>query len=146
MANRDSLDDTEQLLLNSKTIAVVGLSPRADRPSYRVAQYLQAQGYRVIPVNPNAREVLGEPSYPSLLAVPEAIDLVDIFRRPEHVLPIVEEAIAVGAKIIWMQDGVINEDAAAVARRAGLAVVMDNCTMRVHQKLVASGKLVPSKH
>lgn len=139
------MDFAELLLLNSKTIAVVGLSPRADRPSYRVAKYLQAQGYRIIPVNPNAREVLGEPCYPSLLAVPEAIDLVDIFRRPEHVLPIVEEVIAVGARAVWMQDGVINEDAAALARRAGLAVVMDNCTMRVHQKLAASEKVVLSK-
>ncbi len=129
----------EHLLTQSSTIAVVGLSPKPDRPSYRVAAYLQSQGYRIIPINPNATEVLGEHSYPDLRSVPDPIDLVDIFRRSEEVPPVVEEAIAVGAKAVWMQDGVINEAAAAQARAAGLPVVMNNCSMRVHRRMMATG-------
>ncbi len=129
----------EHLLTQSSTIAVVGLSPKPDRPSHRVAAYLQSQGYRIIPINPNATEVLGEHSYPDLRSVPDPIDLVDIFRRSEEVPPVVEEAIAVGAKAVWMQDGVINEAAAAQARAAGLPVVMNNCSMRVHRRMMATG-------
>ena len=129
----------EHLLTQSSTIAVVGLSPKPDRPSHRVAAYLQSQGYRIIPINPNATEVLGEHSYPDLRSVPDPIDLVDIFRRSEEVPPVVEEAIAVGAKAVWMQDGVINEAAAAQARAAGLPVVMNNCSMRVHSRMMATG-------
>ena len=129
----------EHLLTQSSTIAVVGLSPKQDRPSHRVAAYLQSQGYRIIPINPNATEVLGEHSYPDLRSVPDPIDLVDIFRRSEEVPPVVEEAIAVGAKAVWMQDGVINEAAAAQARAAGLPVVMNNCSMRVHRRMMATG-------
>ena len=129
----------EHLLTQSSTIAVVGLSPKPDRPSHRVAAYLQSQGYRIIPINPNATEVLGEHSYPDLRSVPDPIDLVDIFRRSEEVPPVVEEAIAVGAKAVWMQDGVINEGAAAHARAAGLPVVMNDCSMRVHRRMMATG-------
>ena len=102
----------DEILRNCRTIAVVGLSSNSARPSHRVAAYMQAQGYRVIPVNPNETKVLGEPAYPSLTAVPGTIDLVNIFRKPEGVLPIVDEAIARGAKAIWMQEGVVNEVAA----------------------------------
>ena len=127
---------TEKEILNSsRSIAVVGLSPKSDQPSYRVASYLKERGYRVIPVNPSASEILGEPSYPDLVSVPEPVDVVDIFRRAEEVSAIVEEAIAIGAKVVWMQEGVVNEEAAARARGAGLLVVMDRCMLKEHQKL-----------
>ena len=117
------MDLVEEQLTESKTIAVVGLSLDPQRDSHRVARYLQSRGYRIIPVNPMAEEVLGEKSYPDLKSVPGSIDMVDIFRRPEHVLPVVEEAIQVGARYVWMQDGVVNEEAAELARAAGLPVV-----------------------
>ncbi len=120
------------VLKNCRTIAVVGLSSNPARPSFGVASYMQAQGYRVIPVNPNETTVLGEPAAPSLAAVPGAIDLVNIFRKSEEVLPIVEEAIARGAKAIWMQEGVVNEAAAQRAEQAGLFVVMDRCWLKEH--------------
>ena len=120
------MDPVEEQLKRSKTIAVVGLSPNPDRDSHRVASYLQRQGYHIIPINPNADEVLGEKSYPDLISVPEPIDMVDVFRRSELVMPVVEEAIEVGASYVWMQDGVVNEEAAQKARDAGLSVVMDN--------------------
>ncbi len=120
------MDLVEEQLRNSKTIAVVGLSPNPDRDSYRVSAYLQSQGYRIIPVNPTVDEVLGEKSYPDLTSVPEPIDMVDIFRRSELVMPGVEEAVQVGARYIWMQDGVVNEEAAEKAERAGIPVVMDD--------------------
>ena len=116
----------EEQLSRSRTIAVVGLSPNPQRDSHRVAKYLQEQGYRIIPVNPMADEVLGERSYPDLSSVPEPIDMVDIFRRSEYVAGVVAEAIQVGAKYVWMQDGVIDEEAAEKALAAGLLVVMDN--------------------
>jgi predicted CoA-binding protein len=126
------MDVADEILKNSRTIAVVGLSPRPDRASHGVSKYMQRQGYRIIPVNPNAIEVLGERAYPDLRSVPDPIDLVDIFRRSEFVLPIVREAIEVGAKYVWMQDGVVDEEAAELARGAGLLVVMDNCIFREH--------------
>ena len=116
----------EEQLSKSHTIAVVGLSPNPERDSHRVAKYLQEQGYDIVPVNPMIDEVLGEKSYPDLKSVPVPIDMVDIFRRSELVPPVVEDAIEVGAKYIWMQDGVVHEEAAAVAQDAGLLVVMDN--------------------
>ena len=119
----------------ARTIAVVGLSARRFRPSHGVAEYLQRAGYRIIPVNPNIAEVLGEKSYPSLDAVPEPVDIVDIFRRSEHVPEIVEAAIRKGAKTIWMQEGVVHEDAARRAESAGLAVVMDRCILKDHRRL-----------
>ena len=120
------------ILKDCRTIAVVGLSSNSARPSFGVASYMQAQGYRVVPVNPNETTVLGEPSFPSLAAVPGAIDLVNIFRKSEEVLPIVDEAIARGAKAIWMQEGVVNEAAAHRAEQAGLLVVMDRCWLKEH--------------
>ena len=120
------MDLVEEQLRNSKTIAVVGLSDNPDRPSNRVCKYMQEQGYHIIPVNPQIKEALGEPSYPDLKSVPEPIDIVNIFRRSALVPPVVEEAIAVGAKYIWMQDGVIHEEAAAQAEAAGIPVVMND--------------------
>ena len=123
------------LLASAKTIAVVGLSSKAHRPSYGVAQYLQSAGYRVIPVNPNESEVLGEKCYVRLEDIPEKVDIVDIFRRSELVPDIVESAIRIGARAVWMQEGVVNEPAAARARRAGLFVVQDLCTAKeVHAR------------
>ena len=116
-----------EILHFSRVVAVVGLSASPDRPSYKVASYLREQGYRVIPVNPTEKEILGGLCYPNLASIPESVDVVDIFRRSEDVPPIVEEAIKIGAKAVWMQEGVINEEAAARAREAGLMVVMDKC-------------------
>ncbi|MCL0057628.1 CoA-binding protein [Dehalococcoidales bacterium] len=124
-----------EILDSSQVIAVVGLSPKPDRPSYQVASYLKENGYKIIPVNPKAREILGEPSYPDLGSVPEPVDVVSIFRRPEEVPAIVEEAIKIGAKAVWMQEGVINEEAASQAKEAGLLVVMNRCMLKEHQKM-----------
>ena len=132
--------DIKSILEESKTVAVVGLSPREERDSHRVAKYLQSQGYRIIPVNPNADEILGERSYPDLASVSEPIDVVDVFRRSEAVPEIVEEAIKVGAKTVWMQMGVIHEEAAARAREAGLQVVMDRCMMIEHRRHFERGR------
>ena len=129
----------EEILNSSRVVAVVGLSARRDRPSYRVAAYLKTQGYRIIPVNPAESEILEELCYPDLDSIPESVDVVDIFRRSEEVLPIVKEAIRVGAKAVWMQEGVINEEAAARAREAGLTVVMDKCMLKEHRKLGSGG-------
>jgi len=123
------------ILGEARTIVVVGLSARRFRPSHGVAEYLQRAGYRIIPVNPKIAEVLGERSYASLDEVPEPVDIVDIFRRPEHVPEIVEAAIRKGAKTIWMQEGVVHEDAARRAESAGLAVVMDRCILKDHRRL-----------
>ena len=123
------------LLRTSHTIAVVGLSDKRWRPSHGVSEYMQQAGYRIIPVNPALSEVLGEKSYPDVRAVPEAIDIVNIFRRSEFVPEIVEEAIRVGAKAVWMQEGVVHERAAKRAREAGLVVVMDRCLLKEHRKL-----------
>ncbi|NOS80301.1 MAG: CoA-binding protein, partial [Nitrospira sp.] len=109
------------------------------RPSYRVASYMKASGYRIIPVNPNETEVLGEQAYPSLAAVPTKVDLVDIFRKSEDVLPIVEEAIAQGVTAVWLQEGVINEQAAIHAKESGLLVVMDRCWLKEHIALSRRG-------
>ena len=122
----DKIDEIDEQLLNSKTIAVVGMSPNPERPSHYVAKYMEEQGYRIIPVNPTVDEVLGHKSYPDLKSIPHPIDMVDIFRRSELVPLVVDEAIEIGAKFIWMQDGVINDAAAEKARSAGLSVVMDN--------------------
>jgi predicted CoA-binding protein len=127
-----------ELLQGSKTIAVVGLSSKRFRPSYGVAEYLRRSGYRIIPVNPGETEVLGEKSYPDLDSVPEAIDIVDIFRRSEFVPEIVEAAIRTGAKLIWMQEGVFHEAAARRAEEAGIAVVMDRCILKDHRRMAAA--------
>ena len=127
----------ESLLKSSRTIAVVGLSSRRTRPSYGVSEYMQSQGYRIIPVNPGETEVLGEKAWGSLDDVPERVDIVDVFRRPECVPEIVDAAIRVGARGIWLQEGVVNEDAARKAREAGLEVVMDRCILKEHRKMLA---------
>ena len=124
-----------ELLHNSRTIAVVGLSGKRYRPSYGVAEYLKRVGYRIIPVNPQETEVLGERAYPDLDSIPEKVDIVDIFRRSEFVPEIVEAAIRIGAKVIWMQEDVYDEAAAARAEEAGLAVVMDRCILKDHRRL-----------
>ncbi len=123
------------LLTAAKTIAMVGLSPKESRPSNMVARYLIEAGYTVIPVNPGQEEILGLPCYPNLAAIPTPVDIVDIFRRSEDVPPIVAEAIAIGAKAIWMQEGVIHTDAARTAKAAGIVVVMDRCIKTVHHNL-----------
>ena len=125
----------DRILKNAKTIAVVGLSPDPGRPSHGVARYLQRAGYRIIPVNPGIAEVLGEHAYASLRELPEAVDVVDVFRRSEFVAGVVEDAIALGARAIWLQDGVFDEASAARARSAGLEVVMDDCIMRRHARM-----------
>jgi predicted CoA-binding protein len=125
----------EKVLNFSRVVAVVGLSSKPDRPSYKVASYLKEQGYKIIPVNPTEKEILGELCYPALASIPESVDVVDIFRRSEEVLPIVEEAIRIGAKAVWMQEGVINGEAAARARETGLMVVMDKCIRKEHRRL-----------
>jgi uncharacterized protein len=128
----------KEILLNSKTVASVGLSGNPAKASHGVAEYLMRHGYHVIPVNPTTDEILGEKSYPDLTSVPEKIDVVQIFRRPEDVPPIVDEAIKVGAKVIWMQEGIVNEAAAQTAREAGLQVVMDACMRATHRSLIGA--------
>ncbi|HIJ79025.1 MAG: CoA-binding protein [Desulfobulbaceae bacterium] len=125
----------QRILTDARTIAVVGLSPKENRPSNMVARYLLEAGFRVIPVNPGQTEILGQTCYPNLEAIPEQVDLVDIFRRSEDVLPVVAEAIRIKAKAVWMQQGIFNEAAAQLARDAGLAVVMDRCLKIDHQGL-----------
>lgn len=127
-------DPLTNILENYRTLAVVGLSSKPSRPSYGVASYLQTHGYRIIPVNPLETSVLGEKAYASLEAVPEATEVVVIFRRPEFVPEVVESAIHKGAKVIWMQEGVIHEEAAQRARQAGLIVIQDRCILKAHAK------------
>ena len=127
-------DPVLNILKTSKTIAVVGLSSRRMRPSYGVSEYMQAAGYRIIPVNPNEREVLGETSYARLEDVPERVDIVDIFRRSEYVPEIVESAIRIGAKAVWMQEGVSHDEAAKRALGAGLFVIEDSCILKEHMR------------
>jgi predicted CoA-binding protein len=126
------------VLKSYRIVAVVGLSPDQARDSYRVAEYLREHGYSVIPVNPMASEVMGEKCYPDLMSVPGKVEVVDIFRRASDVPPIVEQAIKIGAKAVWMQEGVVNNVAAARAREAGLTVVMDRCMRKEHVQLRGS--------
>ena len=128
-------DEIRTLLQNSRTIAVVGLSSDPFRPSFGVSQYMQSQGYRIIPVNPQETEVLGEKAYAKLDEVPDEVDIVNIFRRPAAALEVVESAIAKGAKAVWMQEGVINQAAFDRAREAGLVTVMDQCILKEHRRL-----------
>ena len=121
---------------SGKTIAVVGLSHKRWRSSYGVSEYMQSSGYRIIPVNPSETEVLGEKAYATLDDVPVPVDIVNVFRRSEFVPEVVDAAIRIGAKCVWMQEGVIHEDAAAKARAAGLEVVMDRCILKEHRKML----------
>lgn len=124
-----------ELLNKTRTIAVVGLSDKPDRDSYKVAQYMQRQGYKIIPVNPKVKNILGEKSYPDLKSVPEPVDIVNIFRRSEYVPPIVEETLDISPLAIWMQLGIVNEEAAKKAEKKGIPVIMNKCIMVEHQRL-----------
>ena len=127
MKKDDVSADIKKVLTTYRTVAIVGASTNPERPSHRVADFLKKEGFLVIPVTPNADKVVGEKAYPDLASIPVPVEVVDIFRRAEDVPPIVQEAIAIGAKAVWMQEGIINEEAAARARKAGLTVVMDHC-------------------
>ncbi len=131
-------EELREMFIGCKTVAVVGISPKEDRPSYRVASYLKAKGYCIIPVRPDGDVILGEKVYHSLMEIPKEvkIDVVDIFRRSEDAPPIVEEAIQRGAKVVWMQEGVVHQEAGAKAEKAGLKVVMDRCMKKEHQRLL----------
>ena len=131
-------EDLKAILTRVKTIAVVGISTNPSRDSHRVAAYLKKNGYRVIPVNPGAEEILGEKSYPDLLSINEPVDVVDVFRRPEFVPEVADQAVKIKAKVLWMQLGVSNEEAADKARLAGITVVQDHCMMAEHARLIGS--------
>ena len=131
------LSAVRTILTTCSRVAVVGLSPKKDRPSNMVARYLLDAGFTVVPVNPGQEEILGQRCYPSLHEVPGGVDVVDIFRRSEDVAPIVADAVKVGAKAVWMQEGIVNEEAALEAKAAGLLVVMDRCMKTEHEKLLA---------
>ena len=130
----------DEILKDSHVVAVVGLSSNEERPSYGVSAYLKKHGYKIIPVNPNEDTILGERCYSSLLSINEQVDIVDIFRRSEDVLGIVDEAIEIGARVVWMQEGVVNEEAAVKARDAGLEAIMDMCMMKEHRRMLKKVK------
>lgn len=131
-------EEIKDVLQRCKTVAVVGISPKEDRPSYGVAAYLKSKGYRIIPVRPDGDEILGEKVYHSLMEIPRGIEIevVDIFRKSEDVPPVVEDAIQRGAQVVWMQEGIINQEACAKAEKASLKVVMDRCMKKEHQRLL----------
>ena len=126
----------KEILLSIKTVASVGLSSNPAKESFGIVQYLKDQGYRIFPVNPTATEIMGEKAYPDLSSIPDKVDVVQVFRKPEDVPPIVEDAIKIGAKVVWMQEGVVHEGAAQKARDAGLQVVMDACMRATHRRLI----------
>ena len=126
---------TIQKIFDLKTIAVVGMSPKPERPSHYVALYLRDNGYTIFPVNPGQDEIAGLKCYPSLLDIPKTVNIVNVFRRPEHVMPIAEAAIKIGAKALWLQDAVIIVEAVKIAERAGLLVVMNDCMLRRHRQI-----------
>jgi len=128
----------KEILLSAKTIASVGLSSSDEKESYWIVLYLKEQGYRIIPVNPKATEIFGEKVYPDLSAIPNPVDVVQVFRKPEDVPAVVDEAIKIGAKVVWMQEGIVNEEAAEKARAAGLQVVMNACMRATHRRLIGS--------
>jgi uncharacterized protein len=132
----DDIAGLRRILVQSRTIAVVGLSAQWHRPSYFAAKYLQQHGYRIVPVNPNYAEVLGEPCYPELAAIPESIDVVDCFRKSAEIVPLARAAVACGAKVLWMQLGIVNREAAAIAVAAGLDVVMNRCMKIEHARIM----------
>lgn len=133
--------ELRSLLGEAKVVAVVGISSKPWRPSHEVASYLQQHGYRVVPVNPNEQEVLGEQVYASLLDIPEEIhvDVVDVFRRAEHTPEVARDAVAIGARVLWLQEGIVSEEAARVAADGGLEVIMGVCIMKVRERLMARG-------
>jgi uncharacterized protein len=133
--------ELRSLLGEAKVVAVVGISSKPWRPSYEVASYLQEHGYRIVPVNPNEQEVLGEQVYASLLDIPEQIhvDVVDVFRRAEHTPEVARDAVAIGARVLWLQEGIVSEEAARIASDGGLEVIMGVCIMKVRERLMARG-------
>lgn len=131
----NDIDTLRRVLRDSRTIAVVGLSAEWHRPSYFAAKYMQQRGYRIVPVNPKYPEILGETSYPDLKAIPFPVDLVDVFRKPQDCVPIAQDAVAIGARALWLQIGVINEEAQRVAEAAGLTVVADRCVKIEYARL-----------
>ncbi len=133
-----TLDDGQikSILADARTIAVVGASPNPDRPSFQIASYLIDQGYEVIPVRPKVREILGRRSYASLTEIPVPVDIVDVFRKPEACPDIAREAVEIGARVLWLQEGIVSEEAARIAAGGGLQVVMDSCIMKVRKKLL----------
>jgi predicted CoA-binding protein len=130
----------DEILKRFHTVAVVGLSSNKERPSYGVAQYLKKQGYKIVPVNPGEKKILGLVCHPSLSSLKQPVEIVDIFRRSDQVMEVVEEAIQIGARVVWMQEGVMNEQAAKRARDAGLEVIMDMCMMKEHRRMTKKGK------
>ena len=130
----NSIEEIKKIF-QMKTIAVVGMSPKPERPSHYVAMYMKEQGYNIIPINPGHNEIAGMKSFPSLLDITQTIDVVNVFRRSEFVLPIAESAVTVGAKALWLQDGVINENGSALAQKAGLLVVVSDCMLRRHRQI-----------
>ncbi len=135
-------NNIRQLLQQVRTIAVVGLSNKTHRDSYRVAQYMQEHGYRIIPVNPRIETILGEKSYPDLLSIPEPVDIINVFRRSELVPPVVRDALHLNPQAIWLQLGIINEEAADIANNAGVAIIMDKCIKVEHDRLLGSSGIV----
>jgi predicted CoA-binding protein len=133
--------ELRSLLGEAKVVAVVGISSKPWRPSHEVASYLQQHGYRIVPVNPNEQEVLGEQVYASLLDIPEEIhvDVVDVFRRAEHTPEVARDAVAIGARVLWLQEGIVSEEAARIASDGGLEVIMGVCIMKVRERLMARG-------
>jgi predicted CoA-binding protein len=133
--------ELKALLGDLEVVAVVGLSSKPDRPSYSVARYLQEHGYRIVPVNPAETEVLGERAYPTLLDVPKevGIEVVDVFRRPEHTPEVARQAVEIGAKLLWLQEGIVNDEAARIATEGGLDVIMGVCMRHVRQTLMGQG-------
>jgi len=132
--------EMKEILLSAKIIASFGLSSSDEKESYWIVAYLKEQGYKIIPVNPKATEILGEKAYPDLESIPEKVDVVQVFRKSEDVPPVVDSAIAIGAKVVWMQEGIVNEEAAKKAREAGLQVVMDACMRATHRRLMIGKK------
>ena len=133
----NSIEEIKKIF-QMKTIAVVGMSPKPERPSHYVAMYMKEQGYNIIPINPGHNEIVGMKSFTSLLDIPQTIDVVDVFRRSEYVLPIAESAVTVGAKALWLQDGVINKNGSALAQKAGLLVVVSDCMLRRHRQIYSN--------
>ena len=130
----NTLDDINKIF-SMQTIAVVGMSPKPERPSHYVSMYMKEQGYKIIPVNPGHNEIAGIKCYPSLQDIEKPVDVVDVFRRSEYIVPITESAINIGAKALWLQDGVINYEAAKLAEESGLIVIMDDCILRRHKQI-----------
>ncbi|MFC4077048.1 CoA-binding protein [Salinithrix halophila] len=141
MHGNPSHEEIRRLLKEAKNIAVVGLSDKKDRTSHMIAQALQEAGYRIFPVNPSLKgPVLGEEPYASVQDIPEPVDIVDVFRRSEHCLPVAEDAVAAGVKVLWFQSGIVNKEAASIAEKAGLTVVMDRCLKVDHAVLLGGGR------